>query len=135
MCHNLGIWHNYFQVKLSSKESCWRTNCKTKCKLQSQNPLGNNRVSLTWERFPSTTREQSCQSRLGTIMPVSLVYNCASVTWEQLYQCHLGTIVPVLLGKSRTRVTWEQLCQPHEEKRVSVSLGNSRSSVTWEQSC
>ena len=39
MCHNPGTWHNCSQVKLTSEESCQRTNCKTKYKLGSQNLL------------------------------------------------------------------------------------------------
>ena len=36
-----------FQVKLISEESCQRTNCKTKYKLENQNPLENNQANLT----------------------------------------------------------------------------------------
>ena len=52
MCHNPGIWHKCSQAKLTSEESCQRTNCKTKYKLESQNPLGNNCASLTSEQLP-----------------------------------------------------------------------------------
>ena len=72
MCHNPGTWHNSSQVKLTSEEWCQRTNCKTKCKLESQNPLWNNRASLTWEHL--------CQSYLGSIVPVSLGNNDFSET-------------------------------------------------------
>ena len=81
MRYNSGTWRNSSRVKLSSEESCQKTNCKTKYKLESQNPLGNNGASVTWER--------SCQCHLGTIMPVSLGNSRASVTWEQLCQSHL----------------------------------------------
>ena len=47
MCHNPRTWHNSSQVKLTSEESCQRTNYKTKHKLESQNSLENNRASVT----------------------------------------------------------------------------------------
>ena len=88
MCHNPGTWHNCSQLKLASEESCQRTNCKTKYKLESQNSL-------------------------GTIVPVSLGNKCASVTWKQSCQPHLEAIVPASLGNNRASVIWEQLCQCH----------------------
>ena len=100
MCHNPGTWQNCSQVKLTSEESCQRTNCKTKYKLESQNPLGNNRASVTWE--------QLCQFHLGTIVPVSLRNNPSSLTWEQTRQYHLRTIVPVSLENNPASLTWEQ---------------------------
>ena len=74
MCHNPGTWHNSSLVKFTNEESCQRTNCKTKYKLESQNPLRNNRASVTWE--------QLCQCHLATIVPASFENNRASVTWE-----------------------------------------------------
>ena len=47
MCYNSGTWHNYSQAKLSCEELYQRTKCKTKYNLESQDPLGNNRASLT----------------------------------------------------------------------------------------
>ena len=43
-----------------------------KYKLESQNQLGNNRASVTWEEL--------CQCHLGTIVPVALGNNPASAT-------------------------------------------------------
>ena len=99
MCHNPGTWHNFHQVKLTNEESCLRTNCKRKYKLESQNPLGGNRGSLT--------RVQLCQSHLGTIVPLTIGNNRASLTWEKPYKCLLGTIVPVSLGNSCASLTCE----------------------------
>ena len=47
MCYAPGTWHSFSQVKLTSEKSCQGTNCKSKYKLESQNPFGNNRVRLT----------------------------------------------------------------------------------------
>ena len=124
MCHNPGTWHNCTQVKLTSEGSCQRTNCKTKYKLETQNPLGNNVPMSLGNICASVTWEQLCQSHLGTIVPsrlgitvpVSLGNDFTSVTLEQLQGCHLRTIVPVSLGSI-----------------VSVSLGNCRGSVPWVQ--
>ena len=58
MCQNPGTWHSCAQVKRTSEKSYQRTNCKTKYKLESQNPRGNNGASVTWE--------QSCQSHMRT---------------------------------------------------------------------
>ena len=48
MCLNFGTWHDSSQVTITSEESYQWTNYKTKDKLKSANPLGNNRVSVTW---------------------------------------------------------------------------------------
>ena len=151
MCHSPGTWQNCPQVKLAGEELCQRKNCKTK--LESQNPLEKNCVSLTWDQSWSLSREQLCQHHLGTIITVSLennrtiltwkqssqshlgaielpslVNNRASLTWEQLRQCHLGTTVPVSLSKNHTRLTQEQ--SSHLGPIVPVSLGNNRVRVT-----
>ena len=126
MCHNPGTCHNCSQVKLTSEKSCQRTNCKTKYKLESQNPLGNNHASVTWE--------QLCQCHLGAVVLVSLKNNCASVTWEQLCQCHLGKMVAALLENNRASLTWEQSCQSHLGTIVPVSLGNNRASLKFTSS-
>ena len=102
MCHNPGTWHDFSQVKLTSEESCQWANYKTKYKLESKNPLGNNCTSLTWE--------QLCQSHLGTIVPVSLRNNPAILTLEQLCQSHLGTMVPVSLGKQSYQSHLRNIC-------------------------
>ena len=120
----LGTWHNSSQVKLTNEESCQITNYNTKYKLESQNLLGNNGASVTWE--------QSCQCHLGTIVPVSLGNNCAGLTCEQLCQSHLETIVPVSLGNSCASITWEQLYQSHLGIIIPVSLGNNLASLTRE---
>ena len=98
MCHNPGTWHNCSQVKLTSKERCQRTKCKT---------------NHTWK--------QSCKSHLGTIVSVLLGNNRASLAQEQLYQSHLGTTLPFPLGNNYDSVTssnsasltWEQFWQCH----------------------
>ena len=113
MCHNPGTWHNCSQVKLTSEESCKRTNCKTKYKLESQNPLGNNRAYVIWENLCQCHFETIVPVSLGTIVPVSLGKNRASLAWEQSCQYQLGTIVPVLLWNSCASLTWKQLCQRH----------------------
>ena len=115
MSHNLGTWHNCFQMKLTSEESCQRKNCKTKYKLESQNPLG----------------EQSCQCHVGTIVPVSLGNNSTSFTWEQSCKSYLGTIVPASHGNNCASVTWEQSCQSHLKTIVPALLGNNRIRFTW----
>ena len=141
MCHNPGTWHNCTQVKLTSEGSCQRTNCKTKYKLETQNPLGKNRANVTWKHL--------CQCHLGTIVPVSLGNNravslgnnCASLTWERLYQCHFGTIAGVSLENNCASVirinsvslTWELSWQCSLGTTVPVSLGNNLASSVWEQ--
>ena len=97
MYHNPHTWHNCSQVKLTGEESCQRTNCKIKCKLESQSPLGNNRASATWE--------ESCQYHLGTIVSVSFQSNRTRLTWRKSLQSRLGTIVQVSLGNNCTNVT------------------------------
>ena len=127
ICHNPRIWRNCSQVKLTSEESCQRTNCKTKYKLESQNPLGNNRGSVTWK--------QSYHCHLRKIVPVSLEKKRASVNWEQSCQCHSRTMMPVSLGNNRASLTCEQLCQSFLGSMTPVSLGNNCTNVTWLQSC
>ena len=127
MCHNPGTWHNSSQVKLTSEESCQRTNCKAKYKLESQNPLENNGVSVTWE--------QSYHCHLWKVVPMSLENNGANVTWEKSWQVHWGIIVFLSLGYSRASVTWVQLCQCQLITMVAASLGNYCASVTWEHLC
>ena len=148
-CHNPGTWHNFSQEKLTSGESCQRTNCKREYKLESQNPLGNKCASLTWEQSfqwhlgtivpvspgnscTSLTWKQLCQSNLGTIVSVSIGNYCASLTWERLCQSHLWIIVPASLENNCASVIWEQLCQCHLGKIVPVSLANNCTSVIWE---
>ena len=97
MCHGPGTWHNSSQVKLTSEEPCQRTNCKAKYKLESQNTLENNGVSVTWEK--------SWQVHLGIIVFLSLGYNRASVTWVQLCQCQFITMVAASLGNYCASVT------------------------------
>ena len=112
-------------MKLTSEESCQRTNWKTKCKLESQNPLGNNGASLPWV--------QLCQCHLRTIVRVSLGNSRVILTREQLRQCHLGTIVPVSLRSNCTSLTWEQSCQWYLGAIVPVSPGNNCAIFTWGQ--
>ena len=106
MCHNPGTWHNCPQVKLTSEESCQRTNCKTNYKLENQIHFGT-----------------IVPVSLGTIVPVSHGNNRPSVTWEQSCQLHLGTIVPISFGNNHATVTWERTLVP-------VLLENNRASVT-----
>ena len=40
-------------------------------------------------------------------MPVSFGNNRAIVNWDQWCQSHLGTIVPVSLGENLASLTWE----------------------------
>ena len=47
MYHNPGTWHDYSHVKPSSEESYQCKIDKTKYKLESQNPRGKNRASVT----------------------------------------------------------------------------------------
>ena len=112
-------------------------------------PLENSHASLAWE--------QSCQSRLCTIVPVSLENNCTSVIWEQSClcylervvpeslenncasltkkkgcQCHLGIVAPVSLENNHASLTWVQLWQCHLRTLVPVSLENHCASVPWD---
>ena len=55
-------------------------------------------------------------------------------TWEQLCQCQLGTIVPVSLGNNCATLTWEQLCQSqlgHSHKKRKNSLEGSLDQVLF----
>ena len=128
MSDNPGTWHNSYQVKLTSAESCRWTNCKVKHKLENQNPLRSNRASITWEKLCQSHSGKLCQCHFGTIMailvgnncgylgkivPVTLGNNCASLTLEKLWQSHFGTVAPFSLRKNRTNLTWEQMCQSH----------------------
>ena len=115
-------------------------------------PLENSHASLAWE--------QSCQSRLCTIVPVSLENNCTSVIWEQSClcylervvpeslenncasltkkkgcQCHLGIVAPVSLENNHASLTWVQLWQCHLRTLVPVSLENHCASVPWKKLC
>ena len=85
-------------------------------------------------RKSKSTYDQSRQCHLGTIVPVSLMTNHASVTWKQSCQCHLWPTVPVSLGNNRAS-TYHQSRQCHLGTIVPVSLMTNRASVTWEQSC
>ena len=134
MCHNPGTWHNCFWLTLTSEELCQRTNCKTKYKLGSQNPLGNNRVVSLRNSRANVTWEQLCQSHLKTIFPVSPGNNRVNLTWKKSCHCRLGTNVPISLGKNRASVTWDQSCLSRLKTKVPVSLGKNRATVTWEQS-
>ena len=113
---------------------CQRTNCKTKYKLGSQNPLGNNRVVSLQNSRVNVTWEQLCQSHLKTIFSVSPGNNRVNLTWKKSCHCRLGTNVPVSLGKNRASVTWDQWWLSRLKTKVSVSLGKNHATVTWEQS-
>ena len=65
------IVRNSLPKLLQSKTHHWRIVSKNKL----ENKIRIGKSKSTWE--------QSCQSHLGTTMPVSLGNNCASVTWEQ----------------------------------------------------
>ena len=72
-------------------------------------------------RKSKSTYDQSRQCHLGTIVPVSLMTNHASVTWKQSCQCHLWPIVPVSLGNNRAS-TYHQSRQCHLGTIMSVSF-------------
>ena len=118
----LGTWHNSSQVKLTNEESCQITNYNTKYKLESQIYLGTMVPVSLGNNRASVTWEQLCRSHLWAIVPVSLGNNCASLTWEQLCQYHLGTIVPVSLRNNHPSVTWEHSCQSHSREFSQVRL-------------
>ena len=80
--HLVDLWFPILRKWNSVVEN--RPNEQTKKKLESQNPINDNRASVTWE--------QSYQSHFGTVVPVSL-----------------GKIVEVALGDNHVNVTWEQL--------------------------
>ena len=84
-------------------------------------------------RKSKSTYDQSCQCHLGTIVPVSLMTNRASVTWEQSCQCHLWPIVPVSLGNNRASVTYDQSHQCHLGTIVPVSfaVGKKKRTKNW----
>ena len=138
ICHNPGTWHDSSLESLAIEESYHWTNCKTKYKLESQNSLGNNHASFTWEHLWIICK-QLYQCDLGTIVPVTLGNNRfsltwknrASLTWEQLCQSNFGTIVPVSLGNNCVSLTWEQSCQSHLGTMEPVSLGKNCTSLTW----
>ena len=120
MCHNPGTWHNCSEVKLTSEESCQRTNCKIKYKFESPNTIRNNYANVTWKQLR--------QCHLQIIVLASLGNNRTSFTWEQSCQSHLRTTVPVSLGNICSSLTSEQSCQSHLRN---ILPGNNCASFTW----
>ena len=115
-----------------AKNKCHWTNCKTKIKWKNQNLLGNNRASVTWEQschshfeksVSTLIGDQSHQSHLGTIMPVLLGNNCASLISGPLRQTHWGAIASLSLGNNRASLTWEKLCQSTWKQFFQPRLG------------
>ena len=113
MCHNSGTWYDSSQVKFTMN------------KIQSNVQI----------RKSKPTWEQSRQSYLAKVVPVSLGNNCASHIWEQSCQSHLETNVPTSLRNNYFILTSVQPCQPHLRTTLPVSSWNNRTGVSWEQLC
>lgn len=91
MCHNPGTWYDSPQVKLTMNK------IQSNDKSESQNPLGNNRVSLIWQKLS--------HCHLETIVPVTFGNNYASLTWKQMCQPHLEIIISSSLVYNRANLT------------------------------